>query len=77
MTQRDPDSHPENTAEEVEDASDVRVPEVLEPEEPPASEAGISTAAGPASTAVEPVSALTRYMAQLRHHAPISREEER
>ena len=80
MTQRDPDSHPENTAEEVEDASDVRIPEILDPEESPASETGISanpTAAGPASTAVEPVSALTRYMAQLRHHAPISREEER
>jgi RNA polymerase sigma-32 factor len=26
--------------------------------------------------ALEPVSALTRYMAELRHHAPISREEE-
>ena len=30
----------------------------------------------PAAGGLEPASALTRYMAQLRHHAPISREEE-
>ena len=69
MSPRDPESK----------ASDeLLVPEVLEPEAtlPAVPEERDPTAAGPASTAIEPVSALTRYMAQLRHHAPISREEE-
>ena len=63
---------------ETKASDEVLVPEVLEPEAtlPAVPEERDPTAAGPASTAIEPVSALTRYMAQLRHHAPISREEE-
>ncbi|MBW2272730.1 MAG: RNA polymerase factor sigma-32 [Deltaproteobacteria bacterium] len=52
-----------------------------EPKPPSASKRGKRAPASvalPASRGadLEPVSALTRYMAQLRHHAPISREEE-
>jgi RNA polymerase sigma-32 factor len=73
VTQRDSKSSAEESA-------DTHVPTVLDPEESADATpltSGDPNAAGPSSTAVEPVSALSRYMAQLRHHAPISREEER
>ncbi len=73
MTHRDPESKPEAP-------SKVRVPDSVDkdPSARSGNEAPLdSTAAGPASTAIEPVSTLTRYMADLRQHAPISREDER
>ena len=67
------------------EASSGALPEALEPDSPVRntnaatranSRAAKKAAPIRSSRSLEPVSALTRYMAELRHHAPISREEE-
>ena len=62
----------------VEEGSASASPEVLEPEASDGDDGETSEALPVVHAAGEQgtVSALTRYMAQLRHHAPISREEE-
>ena len=70
MTHRDSEPKPEA-------ASGALVPDSVDTEPSAPANSDESNAAGPASSAVEAVSALTRYMADLRKHPPISREEER
>ena len=73
------DEDPEDTVEELaSEASTAPTPEVLGPDEsePVSASEGSSVPAIHRAGEHGPVTALTRYMAQLRHHAPISREEE-
>ena len=70
MTHRDSEPKPESP-------SGALVPDSVDTEPSVRTDHESSNAAGPASSAVEAVSALTRYMADLRKHPPISREEER
>jgi RNA polymerase sigma-32 factor len=62
------DSDPDGSPDEAGEAAEV--------ESVPSDRASSLAVISRADTDVERASALTRYMAELRHHAPISREEE-
>ena len=63
----------EDSADFIEASGSATIPDVLAPPPPTGS---APRAAASSSTSLEPVSALSAYMAQLANHAPISREEE-